>query len=145
MSFLKDSSSNTLSEHSSHDLNIMLDDEINSFFCTNIFKSHSKLRKTGKKIAQKNCKKISKSSKRSKFSSKKQKKSNKKRTSIQRCPICNEKFSNFCSLGGHIAKNHPGSSDIFKRKNEIHKLRKIERERICYIKKEIEEKTRERD
>jgi hypothetical protein len=51
------------------------------------------------------------------------------------CKFCTATFKKHTALGGHIAKNHPNKSKSYKRRKKSLENRKIERNRLKFLKK----------
>ena len=57
-----------------------------------------------------------------------------------KCEICNQKFYNYQSLGGHMSKIHPDQSEKYKEKMIVRKNREDQRKLLEKVKKKLLEK-----
>ena len=54
-----------------------------------------------------------------------------------KCEICGKLFVNFQTLGGHMSKIHPNSSEKYKKQNIIRKQREGQRKLLDYVKEKL--------
>ena len=57
-----------------------------------------------------------------------------------KCEICGKIFVNFQTLGGHMSKVHPNSSEKYKKQNNIRKQREGQRKLLDLVKEKLFEK-----